>query len=560
MTPLVRALLWGQAARENENHEKNNNHDNDDENNNENNNDENNNNNENNQQQHHQQQQQHIDNQPQQQSDDQTHPRPQPSATIIRINAIGAQGMKRTQFVLLDGTKSMNALFGDPCPGISKRLLVNYSVSEGPSQNNNNKYEQEENRGSMISMSFAEHEKVILRRHDLSLHPKNEPLPQVVVAAAAAAATATSARDADNVTTTTTNNTTNNTITTTITDDKDTRQRRQLLERMTETTQERTDRSMQSLTLAVPGPSLSPAQQPKWQLPSSVSETVLPIVMPFLPVKERVQCQQVGHMWRKIIRDWGVATIIDRNDPAFPWFNRTVLRGLLQHSYHSLQSLFLSGLEDLQQSDLHPAIPHLRKLRSLDISRCLQLDDSTLKLLSHHVSSTMEVLYMKGLRRVTDEGIISICTSCAKLRVIEISYIPITDRAGAAIGHHLINLQALYMRDNYQLTNASIDVITERCEQLEQLTLWGCTPLRSLSFAEMNHGTLGTSNLSGGNLVMLNLWGCHNLQNDTAHALEGMTNLRSLIVSECHRLSDEFLVGGLYLSLLPWNSVNCQIG
>ncbi len=131
-------------------------------------------------------------------------------------------------------------------------------------------------------------------------------------------------------------------------------------------------------------------------------------------------------LWRHIVRDWGVAVTIDNNDPSFPTFTRPFLRGILSHSYSSLQSLFLSGSEDLQQSDLHPSIPHLRKLRSLDISRCIQLDDSTPHLLSQHVSDTLKVLYIKGLRNVTDDGVISIATSCFKPKVLEVLYIPIT--------------------------------------------------------------------------------------------------------------------------------------
>jgi hypothetical protein len=261
--------------------------------------------------------------------------------------------------------------------------------------------------------------------------------------------------------------------------------------------------------------------------------------MPFLEVRERVQCREVCRLWRHIVRDWGVAVTIDNNDPSFPRFTRPFLRGILSHSYSSLQSLFLSGSEDLQQSDLHPSIPHLRKLRSLDISRCIQLDDSTLHLLSQHVSDTLEVLYIKGLRNVTDDGVIAIAKSCSKLKVLEVSYIPITDQAGIAIGEHLTNLRAVYMRDNYLLTNQSIDVITEKCTRLEQLTLWGCTRLQHLSFDQPDEFSAFTS----GNLVLLNLWGCHSLKDDAAIALAGMsTTLRTLIVSECHRLTDAFVV------------------
>lgn len=102
----------------------------------------------------------------------------------------------------------------------------------------------------------------------------------------------------------------------------------------------------------------------------------------------------------------------------------------------------------------------------------------------------------------------------------------------------MTELRAIYMRDNYQLTNQSIDVITEKCTQLEQLTLWGCIHLHHLSFDPREKAGV----VSSGNLILLNLWGCHSLRDDSATALVGMKNLRSLIVSECHRLTDAFVI------------------
>ena len=218
----------------------------------------------------------------------------------------------------------------------------------------------------------------------------------------------------------------------------------------------------------------SETPQKKWRLRSATSEIVLPIVLPFLQIRERVELRLVCRTWRRVVRDWGVAKTIDNQDDAFPNFTRPILRGMLSHSYTSLQSLFLSDFTELTKDDLHPAIPHLRQLRSLDISRCTQLDDSTMLLLSQHVNYSLEVLYIKGLRSVSDTGLISICQSCSKLRVLEISNVPITDEGGVAIGNNLVKLRALYMRDNFRLTNRSIDVITERCTRLEQLTIWGC--------------------------------------------------------------------------------------
>jgi hypothetical protein len=75
----------------------------------------------------------------------------------------------------------------------------------------------------------------------------------------------------------------------------------------------------------------------------------------------------------------------------------------------------------------------------------------------------------------------AICDACTMLEVLEISNVPLTGEGGMAI-QKLVQLRALFTRDNYQLTNKSIDVITEKCTCLVQWTLWGSTRLNHLSF------------------------------------------------------------------------------
>ena len=165
---------------------------------------------------------------------------------------------------------------------------------------------------------------------------------------------------------------------------------------------------------------------------------------------------------------------------------------------------------------------------------CTQVEDDTLVLISQHLDKTIEVLYLGGCTQLTDDGICAIATNCERLRVLEVNFIPMTDKSGVAIGNHLLNLEALYMRDNYLLTNETMRAISEGCTKLNQLTLSGCIRLKieevSLTM-KMN------------DLVMLNVWGCHNLQDSFANMLGGLENLRSLIVAECHNLGDDFVKG-----------------
>lgn len=421
---------------------------------------------------------------------------------------------------------SMNGIFGDPAPGLSKRLHIHYILAEPQQRNNTNeddkgvvdssptplvpgtKLQQTRNnphnhshlgrrraqiltRAESHSVSFAEHERVFLRRRWTGSNRKDD-------------------------------------------DDDD--------EDGVGTTQNKHAKdidglggSREEILSSANGPA---ATATSWALGPSVSEVAVPALLPFLTVRDRVQCRLVCLAWRDIVREWGIATTVDDQDRSV---SRPFLRGILSHSYASLQRLFLSNTPDLQKEDLHPMIPHLRKLQTLDISRCDHLDDSTLCLLADCVSRTLEVLYVKRLRKVSDIGVIAIARSCLRLKVLDLSYLALTDQSAIEIGSNLINLRAVFMRDNYHVTNKGIDVITQKCTSLEQLTLWGCT--------RINHLLLGNAPQlhdqpfsTRGNLVLLNLWGCHSLNDDAANALCGMRNLRTLIVSECHLLTDNFAV------------------
>jgi hypothetical protein len=336
---------------------------------------------------------------------------------IVRFKPTVGGVTKPFIFLLGNGGKlAMNAVFGDPCPGTSKRLTVHYVVSE-------------KSVTEIYHTSFAEHEKVILRRR---LRPAvaqasgklEEPQQTLVPVHGSLEGSQSIVEFAPPI-------------------------------QQTSQEESRNESDVTSPRQLLPS---SP-----WRLRSAVSEVILPLVLPFLQLQERVDCRRVCCVWKHIVRDWGVATTIDSNDKNITNFSRPFLRGILLHSYSSLHSLVLDGFESLQKDDLHPAIPHLRKLQCLDLSRCHRLDDSTMTLLSVHVHSTLQVLYIKGLERVSDVGVKAICRCCSKLEVLDLSYVPITDEAGIDI-QNLPQLRALFMRDNYKLTDKRY--VTMRCRAI----------------------------------------------------------------------------------------------
>jgi len=180
--------------------------------------------------------------------------------------------------------------------------------------------------------------------------------------------------------------------------------------------------------------------------------------------------------------------------------------------------------------------------------------------------------------------------------VLDVSQVnQLDDTAGVAIGTHLTKLEVFHSRDCHKMTNRSVDLITRNCCSLIQGTFWGCIRLTHVCFGgsggdddddrrqeqqqqrcaendddaatAMDGGKIGNSTFQSAttttatmprlspsftnirntstakNLTLLNLWGCHNLTDAAALRMTNLTRLRSLCVSECHRLTDKFVTG-----------------
>jgi len=252
----------------------------------------------------------------------------------------------------------MNAVFGDPCPGKTKRLEVRYTVTEVFTKDSSARISS--SASSLLAsplpyipteihrVSFAEHEAVKLRRCLTTI----------------------------------------NAMTTS----------REIEEFQKDVPDEQSRGDKSSYCDYCVHRSRSLENKLSWQLQPATSEIVLPIILPFLDLWERMQCRSICRCWKNIVQECGVSRTIDVNSTemissrrlrtAAPVsttnnsFSRSMLRGLLAYSYSSLQSLFLSGFGELRKEDLHPALSSLQNLRVLDISDCICLDDLTLQILA----------------------------------------------------------------------------------------------------------------------------------------------------------------------------------
>lgn len=139
------------------------------------------------------------------------------------------------------GRLSMNATFGDPCPGTSKRLTVHYMVTEIHVGNQSTSTTRTA-RFEKHHVSFAEHEPVRLRRR------------LVVI----------------------------NTVRSNEGDDTDD-------------------------IAIVTRPNESPTSTGKdTKLTGTTTpEVILPMILPYLDLFERIQCRIICQSWKKVIQEWG---------------------------------------------------------------------------------------------------------------------------------------------------------------------------------------------------------------------------------------------------------------
>lgn len=405
----------------------------------------------------------------------------------LQSNTFRMQANNTNAFPLMDG-RPMNAVFGDPCPGTTKLLRVEYlfqdyfnndcgeiidssadtlgeghvvadnSRDEHDARTTNRKEELDSNETTMHSRkhrrhhcsvsrifqsTFREHERVLLKRQD--------PLFRLIT-------------DANDDTTS-----------------SEVEEQQQQTKSM-EMKSDNGTSCESAMDLAAPGlipisssptsqssssslhiqsqlypslaasPSASPPSSPpskkQWRLAPTTAEITLPIILPFLTVFQRAMCQLVCSSWRDIVLEKGIAIVVDVNDTSLfpkdlmnfvapimtsthlrnnpqsissrspslravynneftannnspptslpeqnhPSF-RSLLRGLLNHSHSSLEALVLNDFIPLQPLiDLHPALPYLRKLKRLDISRIPAITDMTLHLISTYIGERLEVL------------------------------------------------------------------------------------------------------------------------------------------------------------------------
>jgi hypothetical protein len=197
----------------------------------------------------------------------------------------------------------------------------------------------------------------------------------------------------------------------------------------------------------------------------------------------------------------------------------------------------------LTSTILSNIIPKCVMLRVLDLTRVNEVNDSVCDVIGKTLCKTLNVCTIKECKNVSDSGVISLC-ECVHLITFDISEVDFSDVGGVCIGSKLSCLKSLYIKDNSNISDVSVDAISEGCAGIVKFTAWNCVRLKSLgdSGVDSREGGKGRKGGKWKSLIQLNVSGCYNLFNDdNDRSINSMTELKSISVRECHRLNNRFI-------------------
>ncbi|KAI0329539.1 RNI-like protein [Cubamyces sp. BRFM 1775] len=177
------------------------------------------------------------------------------------------------------------------------------------------------------------------------------------------------------------------------------------------------------------------------------------------------------------------------------------------HKLNELRELDLGHCVRLTDAAILGVVAYAPRIHHLSLAGCIELTDRAMHAVSNLAGLT--ALDIAGLERVTDEGAFAVASSCRRLRVIDISFIPnlsdlvvlelaslpglqrlgaaglprLTDNALCFLAEHASELEALHLPYCIRLTLDGVRTILRRLAtgntgKLEELSLTGVPALR----------------------------------------------------------------------------------
>lgn len=288
---------------------------------------------------------------------------------------------------------------------------------------------------------------------------------------------------------------------------------------------------------------------------------ILAIIFEKLSVKDRGRAAQVCTAWRDVAYSkscWrGVEASLHLRRPSPSLFTSLVKRGIkkvqvlsVKRPAHirdvvigvpNLESLNLSGCYNIVDIALGYAFSSdLLNLRTLDLSLCKQVTDSSLGRIAQHLKN-VEILELGGCSNITNTGLLLIAWGLKKLKRLNLrSCWHLTDQG---IGHlaglsketadGTPVLEHLGLQDCQRLSDEALRHIAQGLISLKSINLSFCV---SVTDSGLKHLAKMTK------LEELNLRACDNISDiGMAYLTEGGSAIISLDVSFCDKIADQAL-------------------
>lgn len=152
----------------------------------------------------------------------------------------------------------------------------------------------------------------------------------------------------------------------------------------------------------------------------------------------------------------------------------------LSLSEYTPGELFFTNQDVVDNEDLSKALATLTELKVLNLSRNINITNALLKQIAQSCSN-LESLNISSCnsrknissRGVCDEGVMSVCTGCASLRRLDVSYLARLSDEGLRAAAHLPRLQALTARGCPAITAASLLHCITHCTRLQEVDVCG---------------------------------------------------------------------------------------
>jgi hypothetical protein len=145
---------------------------------------------------------------------------------------------------------------------------------------------------------------------------------------------------------------------------------------------------------------------------------------------------------------------------------------LKECKYSSLRVVKLLGAFLITDIGVCSLIRKCKQLSSLDVSYCSGVTDTTLHCLATYSKTVIKELVVTGCIKITNQGLITLCSSCTNLTRLEINGCSkIADPGILGIAKYLKKLSHLSIRNCDTVTSPSIAAIGRECQLLESFEM-----------------------------------------------------------------------------------------